>query len=142
MKIVKQLRLWLQNEPGTLSRVSELLGANAINILAFYVDTTGDRGNLHFVANDPEQAVNVLKTAEYEVEVNEVLACETPHHPGGMNAVLRPLKNAAINVDYIYPCIGTGDITVLILQATPLEKAAKVLEENWIRLLDEELYHM
>ncbi len=142
MKTVKQIDLLLENKPGTLSAVSELLGSNGINIIAFYVVTEADKGMLHFIANDPDKAANVLKTAGYGLTVNEVLACETPHHPGGMNAILKPLKKAGINVDYIYPCIGTGDITVLVLGTGPSGEAIKIMEENWIRVLGEELYRM
>ncbi|MBN2125250.1 MAG: ACT domain-containing protein [Deltaproteobacteria bacterium] len=142
MKTVKQIDLLLKNEPGTLSVVSEILGANGINIIAFYVSTEGDEGRLRFVANDPKKAVNVLKTAGYQIQESEVIACETPHHPGGLNAVLKPLKLAHINVDYIYPCIGTGAITVLILGVEPLDKALDVMEDNWIRTLGTDLYTM
>ncbi len=142
MKTVKQIDLKLKNEPGTLSTLSELLGSNGINIIAFYVVTEEDVGKLHFVANDPEKALNVLKTAGYQLEVNDVLACVTPHHPGGLNAVLKPLRTAGINVDYIYPCIGTGDITVLIVGTKRLEQAHNIMQENWIRVLGEELYRM
>ena len=37
MKTVKQISLVLKNEPGKLSAISELLGENGINILAFYI---------------------------------------------------------------------------------------------------------
>jgi len=142
MKTVKQIDLSMKNEPGALSQVSDLLGANGINIIAFYVFTQKDIGKLHFVANDPERALNVLKTAGYNIDTKHVIACETPNHPGGMNAVLKPLRAANINVDTIYPCIGTGSITVLILGISPIEKALQILENNWIRTLGEELYHI
>lgn len=142
MTTVKEIYLVLKNEPGQLSTVSDLLGANGINIIAFYVSTVKDKGTLRFVANDPEKAINVLKTAGYKIEVNEIIACETPHHPGGMNAILKPLKSANINVDYIYPCIGTGDITVLIMGVGSVEKALKLMQDNWIRVLGDELYNI
>ena len=142
MKTVKEIDLVLKNKPGELAIVSELLGNNGINIIAFYVSTEGDKGGLRFVANDPEKAVNILKTDEYELKIVQVLACETPHHPGGLNAVLKPLKAAGINVDFIYPCIGTDSITVLIIGVGPIEKALKVLEDNWIRMLGDELYSL
>ena len=142
MKTVKQIDLLLKNEPGTLSAVSDLLGANGINIIAFYVATQKDEGRLYFVSNDPEKAINILKTAGYGIEVRDVIACVTPHHPGGLNAVLKPLKEANINVDNIYPCIGTGDITVLILGVGPVKDALIVMEDNWIRVLGNELYHI
>lgn len=142
MKTVKQIDLLLKNEPGTLSAVSDLLGANGINIIAFYVATQKDEGRLFFVSNDPEKTINILKTAGYEVKVRDVIACVTPHHPGGLNAVLKPLKEANINVDNIYPCIGTGDITVLILGVGPVKDALMVMEDNWIRVLGDEIYHI
>lgn len=142
MKTVKELSLVLKNEPGQLSSLSEILGANGINIIAFYVSTEGEQGLLKFVANDPDKAINVLKSAGYEISTQEVLACVTPHHPGGLNAVLKPLKLANINVDYIYPCIGTGEITVLIIGLKPIEEAYNIMNENWIRVLGEELYSM
>ena len=142
MKTVKEIDLVLKNKPGQLSIVSELLGANGINIIAFYVSTTENEGWLRFVANDPEKAINVLSTGGYKLNVQEVIACEAPHHPGGMNAVLKPLKMANINVDYLYPCIGTGDMTILIIGLGPVKEALKIMEDNWIRVLGEELYHM
>ena len=142
MTTVKEIYLILKNEPGQLSTVSDLLGANGINIIAFYVSTVKDKGTLRFVSNDPERAINVLKTAGYKIEVHEVIACETPHHPGGMNAILKPLKSANVNVDYIYPCIGTGDITVLIMGVGSIEEALKLMQDNWIRVLGDELYHI
>ncbi len=142
MKTVKQISLVLKNEPGTLSAVSDVLGANGVNIIAFYVATEKEEGKLHFIANDPEKAMNVLKTAGYDLDTKEVIACETPHHPGGLNAVLKPLKAANINVDSIYPCLGTGEMTVLVINVGPVEQALKIMEDNWIRVLGDELYHI
>jgi len=142
MKTVKQIDIWLKNKPGALSVVSDLLGDNRINIIAFYVTTQGDEGMLHFVANDPDKAINVLKTAGYRIEVKDVIACEVPHHPGGMNTILRLLKGIDINVDYIYPCVGTDDITVLIVGVDPVKEALNILNENWMRIIGSELYNM
>ena len=51
---VKEIEVTLKNEPGQLSLVSEILGSNGIDIVAFYVSTKGGQGSLRFVANDPE----------------------------------------------------------------------------------------
>ena len=142
MKTVKQVDVWLKNKSGTLSVVSDLLGDNKVNIIAFYVTTQGDEGMLHFVSNDNDKAINVLKASGYRMEVKDVIACEVPHHPGGMNTILRLLKTVNINVDYIYPCIGTGDITVLIVGVELVKEAFNVLNDNWVHILGSELYHI
>ena len=144
---VKELNVLLKNEPGQLSIVSEILDANGINIIAFYVSTKGKEGSLRFVANDPDKAVTVLKARGYKLRVTEVIACETPHHPGGLNSILKPLKKEGINVAYIYPCISCGgaeDTAILILGVAHAnrERMLAVLKDNWIRILNEELYRL
>ncbi|HDH87044.1 MAG: hypothetical protein DRG35_06050 [Deltaproteobacteria bacterium] len=144
---VKEINIILKNEPGQLSSVSEILDSNGINIIAFYVSTKGKEGSLRFVANDPDKAVTVLKARGYKIRVREVIACETPHHPGGLNSILKPLKKEGLNVGYIYPCISCGgseNTATLILGATPTnrERILAVLKDNWIRVLNEELYRL
>jgi hypothetical protein len=137
---VKQISVSLENVPGKLSEVSDYLGENGINILALSVADTADISAVRFVANDPEKAVNVLKSHGYSVRVTEVLAVGTPNHPGGLNAVLKPLKEQNINVLYLYTCLGTGENTVLIIGVDKMEEAVQVLKKNWVQMYDGELY--
>jgi hypothetical protein len=144
---VKEIDLTLKNEPGQLSMVSEILGTNGIDIIAFYVSTEGKHGSLRFVANDPDRAITVLNARGYQMNIEEVIACETPHHPGGLNSILKPLKKEDINVDYIYPCLthgGTESAAILILgvASQDRERTLAVLKENWIKVLNEELYRL
>lgn len=142
MKTVKQIDLALINEPGQLHLVSELLGAHKINIIGCYFTSQEKEANFHFIANDPDKAVNVLKSAGYRMSVKDVIACEIPNHPGGLTVVLKLLKAVNINIDYIYTCMGTGDVTVVIIGVEPIEKALRVMEDNWIRVLGSKLYHI
>jgi hypothetical protein len=144
---VKEIEVTLKNEPGQLSVVSEILGSNGIDIIAFYVSTKGRQGSLRFVANDPDRASTVLKARGYRLKVEEVIACETPHHPGGLNSILKPLKKQDINVDYLYPCLvrmGTESTAILILGVADRDKerTLTVLNENWIKVLNEEVYRL
>jgi hypothetical protein len=144
---VKEIEVTLKNEPGQLSLVSEILGSNGIDIIAFYVSTRGGQGNLRFVANDPDRASTVLKARGYRLRVEDVIACETPHHPGGLNSILKPLKKQDINIDYLYPCLarmGTESTAILILGVAgqDRERTLTVLKENWIKVLNEEVYRL
>ena len=139
---VKQIIVTLDNVPGKLSEVSDYLGENGINIIALSVVDTADVSAVRFVANNPDKAVNVLTSHGYVIRMNEVLAVETPNHPGGLNAVLRPLKEVSINVNYLYTCLGTGEKTVLIMGVDKMEEAIRVLKKNWVHMVDEELYKM
>ena len=137
---VQQISLSLENTPGKFSEVVDCLGENGINIVALSVADTADISAVRFVASDPAKAVNVLKSRGYVVRVTDVLAVEMPNHPGGLNAVLKPLKKMKINVSYLYTCLRTGENSVLIVGVDRLEEARQALEKNWVHMLDEELY--
>jgi hypothetical protein len=144
MKTVKEVAVQLQNKPGALSEISELLAANGINILALTVRTEGSVGTLNFVVTDPARVINILESAGYSPTIQEILAAEAPHHPGGLNALLKPLKLASVNVGYLYSCIGShgaGDETIILLGVDNLAAAHDALTKEWIRLYGEELYN-
>jgi hypothetical protein len=137
---VKQISISLENVPGKFSEVIGYLGENGINIIAVSVADTADISAVRFVANDPEKAANVLESNGYSVKITEVLAVEAPHHPGGLNAVLKPLKEARININYLYTCLARSEKAVLIVGVDNMEEATRVLRRNWVRMIDEEIY--
>ena len=100
---VKQLSVSLENVPGKFLDVSERLGAEGINIRAISVADTSDMSTVRFVADDPQKTITVLKSKGYSVKETDVVAVEIPDHPGALQAVLKPLKQAEINVLYLYP---------------------------------------
>jgi hypothetical protein len=140
---IKQISVSLDNIPGALSKVSEILGNEGVNIRAISVADTADISTVRFVVDEPTKAINILKANGYVVKETDVLAVETPDHPGGLNAVLRPLKEAKINVHYLYPYLGrVSDQAIVILGVDKTEEAEKVLTQNWVRLLGKELYSL
>ena len=140
---IKQISISLENVPGILSNVSEIMSNEGVNIRAISVADTADISTVRFVVDDPQKAINILKTNGYSVKETDVLAVETPDHPGGLNAVLRPLKNANVNVHYLYPYLGrVSDQAIVILGVDKTEEAEKVLKQNWVHTLGEEIYSL
>jgi len=137
---VKQISVSLENVPGKLSEVSDYLGENGINIIALSIADTADISAVRFVANDPEKAINVLRSHGYSIKTTDVLAVEAPNHPGGLNAILKPLKEVSVNVSYLYTCLGAGEKTVLIVGVDKMDEAIQVLKKNWVHMFDEDLY--
>jgi hypothetical protein len=138
---IKQISIVLDNIPGAMSHVSEILGREGVNIRAISVADTSDISTVRFVVDDPVKAVNILKANGFSTKETDILAVETPDHPGGLNAVLKPLKAANINVHYLYPHLGrVGGQAVVILGVDKLEEAQKVLQQNWVKTLGKEVY--
>jgi hypothetical protein len=139
---VKQISVSLENVPGKFLEVSECLGVEGINIRAISVADTSDISTVRFVPDDPEKTTNVLRSRGYSVKETDVIAVEVPDHPGGLQAVLKPLKGANINVLYLYPYLGRGESgqPIIILGVDKTEEAVKVLKKNWVHTFGKEIY--
>jgi len=139
---VKQISVSLKNVPGQFLDVSECLGTEGINIRAISVAETADISVVRLVTDDPEKTANVLKSHGYSVKEIDVIAVEVPDHPGGLQAVLKPLQKANINVIYFYPYLGRGESgqPVVIVGVDRTEDAIEVLKKNWVHMFGEEIY--
>ncbi len=141
---VTQISVVLENVPGMLLEVSERLGAEGINIRAISVADTSDNSTVRFVSDDPRKTANVLRSHGYSVREREVLAVEVPDHPGGLQAILKPLKASGINVHYLYPYLGRGESgqPIIIVGVDRTEEAVKLLQKNWVHTFGKEIYSL
>ncbi len=139
---IKQISVNLENVPGTLMDISERLGIEGINIRAISVAEADKASAVRFVTDNPAKTVNVLRSNGYAVVETDVIAVEVPDHPGGLLAVLKPLKAAKINVIYLYPFLGRGesDQAIIILAVDKTQEAINVLKKNWVRTFGREIY--
>lgn len=139
---VKQISISLGNTPGQFLAVSERLGTEGINIRAISVADTSDISTVRFVTDNPEKTANVLKSHGYSIKETDVLAVEVPDHPGGLRAVLKPLRDAGINVTYLYTYLGRGESgqPVVILGVDKTQEAIAVLQKNWVKTFGKEIY--
>jgi hypothetical protein len=139
--VIKQISVLLKNVPGQLADLSELLGKEGVNIRAISVADTSEVSTVRFVVDDPVKAMNILKGHDLSAYDTDVLAVETPDHPGGLNAVVGPLRNAGVNIHYLYPYLGrVSDQAIVILGVDKIELAQEVLQKNWVQTLGKEIY--
>jgi len=139
---VKQISVSLENVPGMFQNVSECLGYERINIRGLSLVSTSDTSIVRFVADSPGKAANVLRSHGYSVTQTDVIAVEVPDHPGGMQAVLKPLSAAKINVLHLYPYLGRGESgqAIVIMDVDKTEEAIELLKRNWVHIFGKEIY--
>ena len=142
-KPIKQISILLENTPGMLSGVSEILGKEGVNIGAISLAESTEKSIIRVITDNPDKTEQVLAAAGYHVWPRDVIAVEAPDHPGGLNAVLKPLSDAEINVHYIYSFLRRfKDYAILILRVSDTEKALKVLKDNYIAIVDDAIYSL
>jgi hypothetical protein len=138
---VLQISIQLDNVPGALTRLIDILDKEGISTKAISAASTDEVSTLRLVVNDPEKAVTVLKSFNFKYAIYPVIAVEVPCHPGGMNAVVKPLSDGDVNIHYIYTAIERiGKETILILGVDKIDKATAILNQHWINFVGDRIY--
>lgn len=133
---VEQISVFLENKSGRLAEVSHVLSSAGVNIRALSLADTSDFGILRIIVSDTEKAKKVLKDNGFTVGKTEVLAVEVEDRPGGLSKILNAMKNAGINVEYMYAMVQkSSGKAIIIFRFDEIEKAMDVLNRAGIGIL-------
>jgi hypothetical protein len=136
---VKQLSIFMENRAGRMAEIARRLGEARINIRALSLADTSDFGILRLIVNDVDKAMNILRDSGHTVSLTEVVAVEVPDSPGGLASVLEPLRDAGVNVEYMYAFVEKAtDKAVVIFRFEDIDAAVKVLANAKISVLPAE----
>lgn len=128
MEITRQLALFLDNTPGMLAQVCDVLAAEKINIYAISTSDTVDHSVIRMVVSDTDRALKVFEEHSTLVIDDEVLMIEGGNKPGSLADISLKLAAAKINIEYCYcatsPSAKKG---LLIARVSNAKKALKVL---------------
>ncbi len=140
---ITQISVAVKNNPGTLHEVCNIFENEKINIKGVMASSALSPVQVHFIVDDPVRAESVLKSKGYTLSTKEVIAVATPDHPGGLNAVLRPLFQANINIETLYPFINlSGEDAIIILEVDKIKEAKEILQKHWVKTYSTEIYKM
>ena len=138
MANVRQISVFMDNKPGQLSGVMEIIKESGINVRALSLADTKDFGILRIIVHDTEKAVDALKDAGYAVTVNEIVAITIPDSPGQLSRVLEILGKDNVNLEYLYAFTGASDRAVsFVLRVNDNDAAAASLTNGGIIQLTE-----
>ena len=134
---VEQISVFLENKPGALSEVTQILGESGVNIRALSLADTKDFGILRLIVNDNEKARQTLDQKGFTVRKTDVVAVEVPDRPGGLAAIIKILAEAKINVEYLYAFVQqSGQNAIIIFRFDETDRAIAVLSEKKVPILE------
>ena len=136
---IQQLSVFIENKPGRLAEITGILGEHNIDIRAVSISDTKEFGILRVIVTQPKETEKLLKAAGYTVSITHVIAIGIEDQPGGLAAAMRVLYENRISVDYMYAFLSKSDKPAsVILRLNDNERAAAVLKDNGITVLDSE----
>ena len=123
------LTLILDDRPGELARLGEILGEAGVNIGGLAAFTGEGRGVIHVLVDDGAvaRATAALKAAHMGVaDEREALVIDVVDRPGSLGELTRQLAAANVNIDLAYTTFGGG--VKIVIATDDLESARAALD--------------
>jgi hypothetical protein len=136
---IQQISVFLENKPGRLAHVAQVLKENKINIRALTIADTSDFGILRMIVSKPEAANEMLKKAGFTVKINTVIAVEIDDREGIFYDIMNLCDKSGLNIEYTYSFVEQySNKAILFLRFENGDKAIEVLKKNGYKLMTDE----
>ena len=138
-----QVSVFAENKPGKLSRVTEILGKNNINIRAITISDTGDYGIIKLLLDKPTEGNEFLQNAGITSTLVSIVAIIIDDSPGGLHKATSLLSSKNINIEDAYGfTIRENNRAIFVFQVEDINSTEKVLKEAGFAIIsDNELYY-
>lgn len=142
--MAKQLTVFVENRPGRMKSVSDILLENRLNIWAFAIQDRGEFGLMKLIVDQPEQARLALADHGFACALKEVLAVTAPDRPGNLDRLTTALLDSNVDIadayGFVTPNDRQGVCFLEIKNATGVDLEAVVTAAGFSVLRDEDLY--
>lgn len=133
---LKQLSVFLENRPGHLSRVCEVLAEAGINIVTMTLADTREFGILRLIVREWQKAKEVLEAAGFAVNTTDVMAIEVADEPGGLEKILKAAEAGGLSVEYMYAfACKQKKNALIVIRFDDIERASAALKAAGIGVL-------
>jgi hypothetical protein len=126
--VKRQLTVALENQPGRLAEISQLIAGQGLNIEALCVVDNIEQGVARLLVDDPTRCRAALAGGGFYVVEAEVLAIRLTDRRGRLATVTRALASAHINIDYAYATVDHAEAgTLLVMKVSNTRLAEDIL---------------
>ena len=119
----------LDDRPGALADLTEVLARNAVNITALHASPCTTAGIVQFIASHADAAIQALGDARIDYSTREVLLLTLPNEPGALARLARALGDQEVNIQAIYITMG-GQVVLDVSDITKAQQTAYGLGYN------------
>jgi hypothetical protein len=134
---IKQISVFLENNPGRIADVTEVIAAAGVNLRAISVADTADFGILRLIVDKQKVAVAALLDKGFRINETEILVTQLDDKPGALARVMSLFSASEVNIEYLYASLEQRDgKAVVIFKVKDLAAGRKILLENSIPVVE------
>ena len=127
---IQQLIMDLDNEPGRLFSVTDALGTAGVNIKALTVVDREGMSTARMLVNDVKSARAVVLSLDVPARIDDVLVVKIADAPGSLAAMLEPVFDEYVNIQYLEAFSEVNGQAVAIIRFSDNAAAQAVLEAH------------
>ena len=133
--MVYHISVFLENTPGKLAKITQILSDNNINLRAMSLANSGEFGVMKLLVDDPNKAFDVLKENKIAVSKRQIVAVVVDNIPGSFNKLLGKLSENKINIEDCYGFLLSDNKTAAIVLEIEDENAEQKLIDLKLNVL-------
>ena len=128
--IIKELLVKTENKVGMLAEVAAAITDSGVNITALNAFAMDNQAMFRIITSDNIKAIEGIKAKNFEAVEKDVVAVELKNEVGAASDMARKLKDAKINLGYIYgSTCDFGTAAMIIFNCNDNKKAVEVLSK-------------
>lgn len=132
----QQLSIFMENKPGQLVKVTQVLRDLQIDIRAMALADTQDFGIVRMIVSDTAKAQAALRENGFMSTITQVMCIAMDDHPGGLSRITELMAQANVNIDYLYACITEiGKNAYIVMHVDDENTASRTMNEAGIRMV-------
>ena len=137
----KEVNVFVDNRPGRLRSVAEVLSENKINVRTMTLQDHGQYGLMKLIVDKPDKAYLALADKGFACAVNEILAVLLKDKPGSFLKLADVLSTHNVNVLDAYGfVIEPKKSAVFCVEAKDIPGISSILKKEGFEVMGEELY--
>ncbi len=132
----KQLTVFIENRPGRLSEVLDVLKQSNVSILSLSLADTTEFGLLRLIVDNAAVGREKLTENGFSSLLSEVLIIQIPHKVGSLQSLLKVLDKNGVSTEYMYGLSIESEEAYVVLKTSDLGKTEQLLADNSVRTID------
>lgn len=123
---LRQCCIIVPNRPGELSRLTEMIWKEGVNIDFAMTEFLGYIASVRFVFTEEKGLRGKLAKAGYRVMESDAFVLDLPNRPGELHKLTRSLTEAGIEIRYLY-AVSQGSVSKVVFAVDKNEAAACIV---------------
>ncbi|MBP5778399.1 MAG: amino acid-binding protein [Campylobacter sp.] len=126
---MKQLSVFLENKPGELTSMSDILRDSDISIDSVVIAETSKFGVVRIITSEFDKAADALKKAGFSARTVDVIAVKIANKKGTFAKIVEALSGAGISINYCYSYYADTNFGIFVFSLDDNEKGQNALSK-------------